>query len=371
MKISKIVIISILTMTLNLAILVGQVPKSKKQTLTVLNIDSQGLTLTSVQIGNILRVEVDKLDTFEVTDRYDVAYLLEKNKINAANCFGKICLVETGKAIETDKIIGGSVELISSTVVVTIKLIDVKTEAVEKTYIKEFINLPNELQSILRVSVREMFLLPNPPELMAQLTKPYSYESVLNEAPKNKLNLSGPRMGMVALTGGAGKLFTTAKDKGGYGGAYQAMFQFGYQYEIQYLSAGNFSAIFEALPMLTGFDQNLIIPSFTVMNGLRNVHNGWEIAVGPTFSFVKMANIYKVDGVQYLADRRPIDNPIPSEVTFSEDGRGSMHLRSQFVIAIGKTFKSGKMNIPVNFYVVPGLDGVRFGLSFGYNARKD
>lgn len=370
MKTSKIItIISCVLLVLNLGFATGQVPKGKKQTLTVLNIDAQGLTLSPVQIGNILRVEVDKLDTFEVTDRYDVAYLLEKNKLNTSNCFGKICLVETGKAIETDKIIGGSVELISSTIVVTLKLIDVKSESVEKTYIKEFINLPNELQSILRVSVREMFSLSNPPELIAQLTKPFSYESVLNEAPKNKLNLSGPRMGIVALTGGGSKLFTTSKEKGGYGGAYPAMFQFGYQFEMQYLSAGSFSALFEVIPMLTGFDQNQIIPSLTIMNGLRNVHNGWEIAFGPTFNLVKMANVYKVDNVQYLADSETFDNSIPTE--FREDGRGEVRLRSQFVIALGKSFKSGKMNIPVNIYMVPGLDGFRFGISFGYNARKD
>ena len=97
--------------------------------------------MNPTQLGNLVRIEVDKLDSFEVTDRYDVAYLLDKNKVNASNCYGKICLLETGKAISTDKMLGGSIETYSNTIVVTLKLINVKSESVEKTYIKEFLNL--------------------------------------------------------------------------------------------------------------------------------------------------------------------------------------------------------------------------------------
>ena len=36
----------------------------------------------------------------------------------------------------------------------------------------------------------------------------------------------------------------------------------------------------------------------------------------------------------------------------------------------GKTFKSGKLNIPVNVYVIPSKDGIRMGASFGFNAKR-
>ena len=52
-----------------------------KPTLTILNIDSKGLPLDPSQLGNLTRIEVDKLDTFDVTDRYDVMYLIDKNKL--------------------------------------------------------------------------------------------------------------------------------------------------------------------------------------------------------------------------------------------------------------------------------------------------
>lgn len=45
--------------------------------------------------------------------------------------------------------------------------------------------------------------------------------------------------------------------------------------------------------------------------------------------------------------------------------------RPQNLISLShKTFKSGKLNIPVNFYVVPNKEGIRVGASFGFNAKK-
>jgi len=350
----------------------AQSTKKKKQTLTVLNIDAQGLPMNPVQVGNLVRIEIDKLDSFEVTDRYDVTYLLEKNQVNATNCYGKICLVETGKAISSEKMIGGSIETYNNTIIVTLKLIDVKTEAVEKTYVREFLNLPNELQSIIQVSVRELFGMPNPAELVTQLTKPYNLDNIINNPNKERLNLSGPRMGFVGFAGKISKILVDSKDQGGYELAYPALFQCGYQFEFQYLSEGTYSALLEFIPMVSGFDQNSIIPTFTIMNGLRNTKNGLEFAVGPTFNFVKQARgFYGSDKRWY---RNNIDT-IPMNVTpgrniTREDSRGDLRIRSLFVVAVGKTFRSGNLNIPVNAYFIPGLDGFRFGVSFGYNAKE-
>ena len=52
------------------------------------------------------------------------------------------------------------------------------------------------------------------------------------------------------------------------------------------------------------------------------------------------------------------------------DNRGTMEFRSSFVFAIGKSFRSGKMNIPLNLYIIPGRDGWRAGLAFGFNAKR-
>ena len=37
---------------------------------------------------------------------------------------------------------------------------------------------------------------------------------------------------------------------------------------------------------------------------------------------------------------------------------------------VGKTFKAGNMNIPVNLYAIPDNDGWLYGFSFGYALHK-
>jgi hypothetical protein len=53
------------------------------------------------------------------------------------------------------------------------------------------------------------------------------------------------------------------------------------------------------------------------------------------------------------------------------DSRGDVELQTQFIIAIGKTFRSGRLNMPVNAYVVPDKKGTRVGLTIGFNVKKD
>ena len=53
------------------------------------------------------------------------------------------------------------------------------------------------------------------------------------------------------------------------------------------------------------------------------------------------------------------------------DSRGDYRLGSGFVLAVGKTFRSGKLNIPVNAFFIPGKRySHRFGISFGFNMQK-
>ena len=69
------IFVTILVTSLNLN------AQDKKPTLTVLNIDSKGLTVDAQQLGNILRTECEKLETYDVLDKYDVAYKIEKKQV--------------------------------------------------------------------------------------------------------------------------------------------------------------------------------------------------------------------------------------------------------------------------------------------------
>lgn len=359
--------IAITIVLVSISIIASFAQRSK---VTVLNIDTKGINVDPVQMGGIVRTELDKLDTFEVMDRYDVSYVIEKNKLNTSNCYGKICLVETGKLINADKILTGSVELIVKTYVVTLKLINVKTESVERTEIIEFLELPDELQVMVNITLSKMFNRFVDPTTLERLTKKNNYESAVNNPNQNTLKLNGPRMGFIAFTGQQGRQIGESSSKGG-NDAFPVMFQFGYQFEKQYLNEGNFQALFEFVPMVTGLDQGKFFPSITIMNGLRSNISGWEVAFGPTFSFDKKADGYFENGEWHLEKDWTKQTVNPFEIVNRSDSRGDVALTSNFVIAVGKTIKSGKMNIPINGFIIPTKTGVRFGISFGYNAKKN
>ena len=341
-----------------------------KTTLTVLNVDTQGLNFTPEQMGNLLRIEAEKLDSFEVMDRYDVAYLIKKNNLILDDCYGKICLVETGTVLGADKMLSGSVELYGETIFLTLRLIDVKRKVIERSHVQEYLDIPKEIQLMMRVSLRKLFDLPVEKNLEEGLTKKFNYESAINNPNANSLNLNGPRMGVMYYMGELAEVLQEKESKGGYD-MYPVMFQFGYQYEIQYLNQGAFQALFEIIPMLTGLDQNRLIPSITFMNGMRNSRWGLELAFGPTFNVVKQAQGYWEDGIWHLENEWNNENGFnPYEVIYRLDSRGEFRLNTGFVFGIGKTFRSGKLNIPVNLFVMPAVANTRVGISVGYNTQK-
>ena len=342
---------------------------AQRSKVTVLNIDTKGINLDPIQMGGIVRMELDKLDTFEVMDRYDVNYVIEKNKLNVTDCYGKICLVETGKLIKTNKILTGSVEMVLKSYVVTLKLIDIQSESIEKTEIIEFLALPDELQTMVSVTINRMFDRKVDSILLERLTKKDNYESAVNNPNEDVLHLNGPRMGFIAFTGEQAKVLSEKESTGGYE-AFPMMFQFGYQFEKQYLNGGNFQALFEFVPMITGLDQGKFFPSITVLNGLRNNINGWEIAFGPTFSFDKKARGYYENGKWHMENEWNFPAFNPYEITKRTDSRGEVELTTNLVFTVGKTIKSGKLNIPINGFIIPTTTGCRFGISFGYNAKK-
>lgn len=344
--------------------------ETTKPTLAVISVDVVGLPLDDFSAGNIARREIEKLDRYDVFDRYDVAYLIEKNKLNTANCFGKTCLVEVGKAINADKMFSGTIERYTDQIIFTLRLVDVKTNAIEKTYVREFLNLPERIDDMTAISVREMFGFDNDKALVEGLTKKSTFESTINSPNQDRLRLDGPRMGFTVLTGENASIFKTTEDKGGYDG-FPVMFQFGYQFESQYLNEGNFQALFEFIPMITGLDQGLFIPSMTIMHGLRSNKNGWEFAFGPTVALTHKARGYYDPDLGWQLESQWMDSTVvnPYPVVSRMDSRGSLALTSGFVFAFGKSIRSGKLNIPFNAYVIPQRDGWRFGLSFGFNAK--
>lgn len=335
----------------------------------VLQIDTKGLNYDHVQMGNLVRVEFEKIGTYRVLDRYDLEYLLEKHALKVEKCYGAICLTEVGKTLGVDKILSGTVELAGDMILVQFRLIDVEMGKMERSIIRQYLNIPKETPEMVSLTLREFFGQTVNQELVRKLTKTYDFENLKNNPDTYVLENDGPRMGFTVFSGNAASRIREGRETGGYD-AFPMMFQFGYQFEKQYLNEGRWQALFEFIPMITGIDQGLFIPSLTIMNGFRDNYGGWEIAFGPTLNVARYSTWYRdVNSGQLLPPSADLTNRQIMEVR-RLDSRGTPAFTSGFIIAAGRTFKSGHLNIPVNLYVIPNKEGARFGFSFGFNAKN-
>ncbi len=337
-----------------------------KESIGILSLDIKGLNMDAAVATNIARNELEKLGKYEILDKYDMEYALKKENITMTDCFGRQCLLEAGRRLKADKMLTGSIELYGNTISLNLRLLDVTTGTIEKAIVQEFLDLKNQIPVMIGMTVKKMFDQTIDNELFTKLTKKFDYENLVNNPDVEKLNLSGPRMGFAVFTGRIASILSAKQLEGGFNMS-PVMFQFGYQYEVKYLNEGNIQALFEFIPMITGLDQGKFIPSLSILNGIRSNIGGWELAFGPN---VRLAT--QIEGYYDNQNKWRIDasNPdIPRETR--ADSRGTTQLASAFVIAIGKSFRSGKLNIPLNAYMVPGRNGIghQFGISFGFNAR--
>src|ERR1700741_5214898 len=111
-----------------------------KPVAAVLGIDSKGVIQDAESVGYIVRLEMEKANVYNMMDKYDVADIVKKNNIDIKSCFGKTCVVAAGKSLGADKMITGSVERFAEKIVILLKVIDVKTEKVEKQDATEYLN---------------------------------------------------------------------------------------------------------------------------------------------------------------------------------------------------------------------------------------
>ncbi|MBK5285596.1 MAG: hypothetical protein JJE25_09335 [Bacteroidia bacterium] len=353
----------------------GQTGKS----LAVLNIESKGVIADAEGVGNMVRLEMEKTGMYKMFDRFDVADVMKKNNLDISNCFAKSCLLETGKLLKADKVMTGSVERFGEKIAITLKIVDVQTGDIEKANTTEYLNLQKEIHKMIGISVKKLVGIEPEKYLMDVLI---AYNQPI-ESSLTTVNLSGPRAGVYYTDGLIGERMRADKTNHGGLGMYNITSVIGWQQEVQYLSAGNFQGLVECIFTGSGLESGRFIPAFTFLNGFRLNRQGWEIAFGPTFRFVRKANGYytgtmddngefKYDPIKdwHLENEwtASVKNPYP--IVSNVDDRGEATLSAGLVVAAGKTFKSGYLNIPVNVYIIPNKKGNVYGLSLGFNIIK-
>ena len=143
--------------------------------------------------------------------------------------------------------------------------------------------------------------------------------------PDAVISLSGPRFGITYLSEGViEKLQERHIDVG------NVVSQFGWQFEKRFYSSDNgVTAVTEAVLLVGGLDQSVVLPSLSWLVGIRTP-GGSEFGIGP--------------------------NITPAGVALAA--------------AMGVTFRAGALNVPVNVAVVPSKSGMRVSFLTGFNMRR-
>lgn len=364
----------ILTTIILLASIAFKTQAQKLPVLGVLNIKSTGIVYDNEQTGDLLRLEMEKLNKYEILQREDAKIVLARAGLTFDSCYSKEALINVGKLMKAEYMLSGYVTRFSEKIVIRLMIINVNGGYAEKSSVMEYLNIQEELQTMIKISVKKLLNEPIDESQLNSLTIK-TFDNKLNNPGVSKLVLTGPRIGMVVLTGNDAKRIRASEDQGGFGLNRTVMTVFGYQKEVQYINEGNFQALFEFIPMVSGLDQGRFIPSFTFMNGFRNNKSGWEFALGPQVSVTQTARgFYDSNDNWHLAadfDNAAIPRAQNAQLIYQLDKRGDPSLQYSFIFAAGKTIHSGSMNLPLNMYIGLSKQDYRIGFTFGFNSKSN
>jgi hypothetical protein len=392
----KVIIIALSIFSLNTS--VAQV----KESIAVANPHVEGLSLTSELAAKMIQLELIKIDKFLVYDEFDMAEVLQGDLKYTQKCYGLNCLTSMGKALNVDYVMSGSFTNLGNKIAISLKWIDVKNEKLYKSVVREFDNQEEEIQRMVKVLLLEL----NNMEIDIHLKEQLKFKNemiVSNDV--GKVNNSGPRVGYSVMVGSFNEFAVRPESQGGLN-IFPGVSNIGYQFEGQYVGTENFSALIEGIVNVSGLEQGRFLPSFSILNGFRFGKAGWEFAFGPSFTlkrtsqgffdsenkFGKGKNVYFSERdwrdyaeVNYLNNSDSLyyvngsyTNPSAYDVTGSDqynnsstlDVRGDLKLSANWLMAFGRTFKAGSLNIPVNVYYASSKSGGNIGMSVGFNVVK-
>jgi len=375
---------------------VNGINAQSNSSVAVANPNVEGLYATPSICAKIIRLELSKLNKYSVYDAFDMEEVYAQDSTYRNNCLSKSCLVEFGKKLETDYMITGSYDLLANKIVITLKMIDVKNNRIHKSGLREFTNQEKELQRMTEVVLKEMLGIPPNKELVDRLKFD---NDIITKSTVGKVSNSGPRVGVGFMTGSFYEFANRPKDQGGLD-IIPAVSMIGYQLEAQYVGTDNFSALAEFILNVNGLEQGKFIPTLSILNGFRFGDAGWEFAFGPGFTLTRTSNgFFDTEGhygnaghyysvgswnsdfsdYVYAHNNDPNNTVMLSDNDYTEKGynaeetldeRASVKGAFMFVMAFGRTFRAGALNIPVNiFYSSRGAGGIA-GVNVGFNVTK-
>jgi hypothetical protein len=361
-SINKTSVLTFVFATLFLLILSIKGYSQQKKSIAVVSMDTKDISFDAKTITSMVQLELEKANVYEVLDKYDVADLIKKNNIDVQASFGKNSLVHIGKLLKADKMLSGSIEKFGDKIILILRMVDVGSESIEKTDVMEYINQQEQMQVMIRLSINNILGIANDRMIVDLLA---NYDQPITSS-KTTLKLSGPRVGANIVWGPASKRMSAPKNEGGFD-MYPVSSMIGYQFEKQYLSSGDFQALFELIPGINSLESGLIVPTITGLLGFRFNKSGLEFGIGPNIRFVQMAEgYYDSDNKWNLGEPPTEDYVLVREL----DSRGEIMASAGMIFALGKTFRSGYLNLPVNLYISPRKTGSIAGITVGFNVAK-
>lgn len=364
-----------------------------KRTIAVAKPHVGGVNIDPALVSKMIRLELVKLNEFTVYDEFDMSDVIRENPSYESNCFGQKCLVEFGQKLNVDCMMCGSVDGLYDKLAVSLKIIDVKNKTVFLSSVEEFENQEYALQRMIEMMLKDLFKKDFPEEVRSQLK--YRNEPITSDNV-SRINNSGPRIGIGILDGSLRNYAIRSEANGGMA-VQPYVTMIGYQLEATYVGTENFSALVEGIFNVSGLEQGFFIPTLTVMNGFRFGKSGWEFAFGPGLGLRKMKagffddhNVFGEPGKFYgrsewynyvnteleLQDGEPV--PSPSDfhpdydlTTQQMHQNGALRLSTSFVFGVGRTFRAGSLNIPVNLFYSAQKRSAIYGINVGFNVQKN
>jgi hypothetical protein len=367
--ITKISILLVLATTINTA---------KSQTVAVAPIRTFGVFVSESASTTMARLELIALKKYQVMDKFD---MLEIDKPESYDsCYGKSCLMNLGKELGVDYVLSGNIDGLGHKIVVNLKLLDIKNGTISKTHSGEFESQESEIQRMIGIVLSEMHGVQPDPELKKRLT--FNNE-VITTNRINQVTNSGPRIGVGYAYGTLNEFMMRSEDKGGLG-MFPVTSLMGYQFEAQYVGNEDFSALFECLVNVAGLEQGKVMPSITFMNGFRFGKAGWEIAAGPGFgikrtyigffdtngTFGEAGKFWNHTDFSYAGHTDSELEEAGYEMKRIAHKDGYFGINTRWVVAAGRSFRSGALNVPVNVFYSSMRGGGMVGLNVGFNITR-
>lgn len=340
--------------------------QSSNKSIVIGGIESNGVEVNLETTRLIVYQALVNSKRYDVLDRYDVEEKIEKTKLKS--CLGVNCLSELAIQLGATYAASLSIDRAADRIIIGVKMVDAMNAHVIKNQVIQFEDQPNAINQMVELTL--VSAIDTTIDLSLQ---PLIWKDLPNKSNTLKrLNNSGIRTGVALITGENAGYFVRESKDGGLGVQAPVVFNLGYQFERQYVSSEKFSSLIEGVVNVSGLEHGVFIPSFSLLNGFRFGKGAWEIAFGPSLSIKQLEKVTNLNGAFVNSEQLIQQGYDPTKFTFDlrPDTRGRGYLNSGFVVAVGKTYRSGGVNIPINLVYATGKYGQSIGLSVGITTSK-